>query len=124
MAEELHRYFRRLLNRVDGLHAIVVSDRDGVPVIKVAKETAPELVLRPGFLATFGMATDQGSKLGLSKNKNIICMYSTYQVVQCNKLPLVVSMVAEQDTNTGLLLNLEKDFDEVLQDLKTAIDIA
>ncbi|XP_070545527.1 ragulator complex protein LAMTOR3-A-like [Ptychodera flava] len=122
MAEELYRHFRRLLNKVDGLHAIVVTDRDGVPVIKVAKETAPELALRPGFLATFGMATDQGSKLGLSKNKNIICMYNTYQVVQFNKLPLVVSLIAESNTNTGVLLNIEEDFDEVLQDLKTAID--
>jgi hypothetical protein len=36
--------------------------------------------MRPSFLSTFGMATDQGGKLGLGKNKAIICMYSTYQV--------------------------------------------
>jgi hypothetical protein len=36
--------------------------------------------MRPSFLSTFGMATDQGSKLGLGKNKALICMYSTYQV--------------------------------------------
>ncbi|XP_077861963.1 ragulator complex protein LAMTOR3-B-like [Saccoglossus kowalevskii] len=61
MAEELHKYLRRLLNKVSGLHAIVIADRDGVPVIKVATDHAPDLALRPGFLATFGMATDQGS---------------------------------------------------------------
>ncbi|KAL6088584.1 hypothetical protein STEG23_001818 [Scotinomys teguina] len=64
---------------VEGLHAIVVSDRDGVPVIKVANDSAPEHALRPGFLSTFALATDQGSKLGLSKNKSIICYYNTYQ---------------------------------------------
>lgn len=46
----------------------------------VANDSAPEHALRPGFLSTFALATDQGSKLGLSKNKSIICYYNTYQV--------------------------------------------
>lgn len=46
----------------------------------VANDNAPEYALRPGFLSTFALATDQGSKLGLSKNKSIICYYNTYQV--------------------------------------------
>jgi hypothetical protein len=50
--------------------------------ILVANDNAPEHALRPGFLSTFALATDQGSKLGLSKNKSIICYYNTYQVVQ------------------------------------------
>jgi len=70
---------------VEGLHSILVTDRDGVPVISVANEKAPELATRASFLSTFGMATDQGSKLGLGKNKIIICMYSNYQV-KYNKL--------------------------------------
>lgn len=55
-----------------------------MPVISVADEKAPELAMRASFLSTFGMATDQGSKLGLGKNKTIICMYSSYQVKQKN----------------------------------------
>lgn len=46
----------------------------------VANESAPVAALRPGFLSTFALATDQGSKLGLSKNKSIICYYNDYQV--------------------------------------------
>ncbi|EOA95895.1 Mitogen-activated protein kinase kinase 1-interacting protein 1 [Anas platyrhynchos] len=49
-------------------------------VSAVANDNAPEHALRPGFLSTFALATDQGSKLGLSKNKSIICYYNTYQV--------------------------------------------
>ncbi|CAD7686352.1 unnamed protein product [Nyctereutes procyonoides] len=37
--------------------SVVVSDRDGH-------------ALRLGFLSTFDLATDQGSKLGLSKNQS------------------------------------------------------
>ena len=48
----------------------------------VANEKAPEIAMRASFLSTFGMATDQGSKLGLGKNKTIICMYSSYQVMK------------------------------------------
>uniref|UniRef100_A0A9L0RR04 Ragulator complex protein LAMTOR3 n=1 Tax=Equus caballus TaxID=9796 RepID=A0A9L0RR04_HORSE len=100
MADDLKRFLYKKLPSVEGLHAIVVSDRDGVPVIKVANDNAPEHALRPGFLSTFALATDQGSKLGLSKNKSIICYYNTYQVVQFNRLPLVVSFIASSNANT------------------------
>ncbi|KAM7168075.1 ragulator complex protein LAMTOR3 isoform 1-T2 [Macrochelys suwanniensis] len=101
MADDLKRFLYKKLPSVEGLHAILVSDRDGVPVIKVANDNAPEHALRPGFLSTFALATDQGSKLGLSKNKSIICYYNTYQVVQFNRLPLVVSFIASSNANTG-----------------------
>lgn len=71
-----------MLNKVEGLHSILITDRDGVPAVHVANDTAPELAMRASFLSTFGMATDQGSKLGLGKNNTIICMYSSYQVIQ------------------------------------------
>lgn len=64
---------------------IVVTDRDGTPVIRVTSDDAtPEvgLATRPTFLATFTMATDQASKLGLGKNQSIVCMYSNYQVIE------------------------------------------
>ncbi|XP_039108839.1 ragulator complex protein LAMTOR3-like [Hyaena hyaena] len=84
-----------------------MSDRDGVPVINMANVNAPEHALRSGFLPTFALATEQGSKLGLSKNKSIICYYNTYQVVQYNRLPLVVSFIASSNVNTGLIVSLE-----------------
>ncbi|MBZ3886476.1 Ragulator complex protein LAMTOR3 [Sciurus carolinensis] len=110
--------------RVEGLHAIVVSDRDGVPVIKVANDNAPEHALRPGFLSTFALATDQGSKLGLSKNKSIICYYNTYQVVQFNRLPLVVSFIASSNANTGLIVSLEKELAPLFEELIKVVEVS
>lgn len=55
--------------------------------VPVANDNAPEHALRPGFLSTFALATDQGSKLGLSKNKSIICYYNTYQVSDSSLRP-------------------------------------
>lgn len=61
----------------------MVTDRDGTPLIRVTSDdVTPEvgLATRPTFLATFTMATDQASKLGLGKNQSIVCQYSNYQV--------------------------------------------
>lgn len=65
--------------RVSGLHCVLITDRDGVPLVRV-KENVPDVGLKPIFLATFATATDQAGKLGLGKNQNIISVYSNYQV--------------------------------------------
>uniref|UniRef100_A0A7N5P146 Ragulator complex protein LAMTOR3 n=1 Tax=Ailuropoda melanoleuca TaxID=9646 RepID=A0A7N5P146_AILME len=122
--QDLKRFLYKKLPSVEGLHAIVVSDRDGVPVIKVANDSAPEHALRPGFLSTFALATDQGSKLGLSKNKSIICYYNTYQVVQFNRLPLVVSFIASSNANTGLIVSLEKELAPLFEELRQVVEVS
>ncbi|CAH1246684.1 ragulator complex protein LAMTOR3-A-like [Branchiostoma lanceolatum] len=124
MAEDLKRYIFRLMSKVDGLYGIAITDRDGVPVLKVSNENAPELALRPGFLVTFSMAADQGSKMGLGKNQRIVCMYSAYQVVHFNKAPLMVTLVANSTANTGMILSLEDELTDALQDLRQAVDVA
>lgn len=121
MTVELKKFLLGLLSEIEGLHSILVTDRDGVPVLSVADEEAPELALKPNFLSTFAMATDQGSKLGLGKNKTVICMYSNYQVIQMNKLPLVVSFIATHNCNTGHVLSLENKIDPILSSLKNAV---
>ncbi|CAJ1074198.1 unnamed protein product [Xyrichtys novacula] len=123
MADDLKKYLYKQLQSVEGLHAIVVTDRDGVPVIKVANENAPVHALRPGFLSTFALATDQGSKLGLSKNKSIICYYNTYQIVQFNRLPLVISFIASSSANTGLIMSLEKELAPLIEELRQVVEV-
>uniref|UniRef100_A0A674C5T7 Late endosomal/lysosomal adaptor, MAPK and MTOR activator 3 n=1 Tax=Salmo trutta TaxID=8032 RepID=A0A674C5T7_SALTR len=124
LLQDLKRYLYKLLPSVEGLHAIIVTDRDGVPVIKVAKDNAPEYALRPGFLSTFALATDQGSKLRLSKNKSIICYYNTYQIVQFNRLPLVISFIASSSANTGLIIRLEKELVPLIEELRQVVEVA
>ncbi|XP_032257007.1 ragulator complex protein LAMTOR3 [Phoca vitulina] len=93
-------------------------------VFPVANDNAPEHALRPGFLSTFALATDQGSKLGLSKNKSIICYYNTYQVVQFNRLPLVVSFIASSSANTGLIVSLEKELAPLFEELRQVVEVS
>lgn len=67
MADDLKRFLYKKLPSVEGLHAIVVSDRDGVPVIKVANDNAPEHALRPGFLSTLPWQQTKGANLDFQK---------------------------------------------------------
>ncbi|XP_076235091.1 late endosomal/lysosomal adaptor, MAPK and MTOR activator 3 [Calliopsis andreniformis] len=121
MTTELKKFLRGLLNSVEGLHSILITDRDGVPVVLVVEDEAPDMAMKASFLSTFAMATDQGSKLGLGKNKTIICMYSSYQVVQINKLPLIISFIASHNCNTGHILSLENKIEPILSNLKNAV---
>lgn len=80
--------FLLIEHRVSGLLCVIVTDRDGTPVISAKSDDAPVdigLATKPTFLATYTMAIDQASKLGLGKNKSIVCMYSNYQVLDCSQ---------------------------------------
>lgn len=61
---------------------IIVTDRDGTPLLSVKAESCHDIGLatKPSFISTYTMATDQASKLGLGKNQSAVCMYSNYQV--------------------------------------------
>lgn len=64
--------------RINGLKAIIISDRDGVPLLKLSKDNKfPELGTKQSFLATFAVSNEQSSKMLLGKNKSIICMYKS-----------------------------------------------
>uniref|UniRef100_A0A8D2JMH7 Ragulator complex protein LAMTOR3 n=1 Tax=Sciurus vulgaris TaxID=55149 RepID=A0A8D2JMH7_SCIVU len=115
-SDDLKRFLYKKLPSVEGLHAIIVSDRDGVPVIKVANDNSilDPNSLRPDFLSTFALATEQGSKLGLSKNKSIICYYNTYQVVQFQS----------SNDNTGLIVSLEKELAPLFEELIKVVKVS
>ncbi|XP_054267787.1 ragulator complex protein LAMTOR3-A [Macrosteles quadrilineatus] len=121
MVDDMKKFLNSLLTKVDGLYSVVVTDRDGVPILKASTDKAPESALRPNFLSTFGMATDQGSKLGLGKNNAVICLYTNYQVVQMNDLPLIVSFIASHDCNTGHILSQKQTLHQMLQSLKGSV---
>ncbi|KAL5019363.1 hypothetical protein ScPMuIL_005085 [Solemya velum] len=121
MTEDVKLFLHKVMKSIDGLHAIVITDREGIPLIKVSTENAPELALRHTFLGTYGSAADQASKLGLQKNKSIVCIYQQVQVVQINHAPLLVTMVAGSDANTGVLLDIEKELKSALKDLSEVV---
>ncbi|XP_034475023.1 ragulator complex protein LAMTOR3 homolog [Drosophila innubila] len=123
MSDDIKKYFNGLLHKVSGLYVIQITDRDGVPLLRVShsQDKNVDFALMPSFIPTFTTACDQASKLGLGRNKTIISMYSNYQVVQMNKLPLILTFVGAEDCNTGHILALEHQVDGYLEDIKLAV---
>ncbi|KAG5880174.1 hypothetical protein JTB14_001664 [Gonioctena quinquepunctata] len=121
MVEEARKFLQDILSKVDGLYCIMITDRDGVPLLKVGTEKTPEHATRPNFISTFGLAIDQGSKLGLGKTSTLICSYLQYQIIQINKLPLIISFITSDSCNTGHVLALEAELDPILSELSLVV---
>lgn len=160
MSDEVKRFFNGLLQkyfdsvstlhnidsdfyffRISGLKVIIISDRDGVPLLRLSKDNKlPELGTRQSFLATFSVANEQGSKMMLGRNKSIVAMYKStlvslsaylatffliscvFQVVQMNKSPLIVTFVGSENCNTGHILSLEDEIDKYLDELSAVVE--
>lgn len=123
MAEDLQRFLRTLLHSEEGLEAIIVSDRDGVQLVEAKNEGVSGSVLKPPFLGTFAIASEQASKLGLGKNKAIISYYTSHQVVQFCHNPLVVTFIAHSSANTGMIYLVEEGLRDAINDLKAAVSV-
>lgn len=120
--QELKKHLIQLISRIQGLQAIVFTDRDGVPLIKAAADGVPEHALKPGFLATVGMAMSQGNKLGLGKCNKMISAYGNYQVVSFNRHPVTITLVATSTANTGMILNLDEELSTISQTLRSVVE--
>ena len=108
---------------MEGLECIIISDRDGVQLVEAHVGGVPSAAMKPPFLGIFSIASEQASKLGLGKNRSIISYYTGHQVVQFNYYPLVVTFIAQTNSNTGLLYALEEDMRDAVNDLKGAITV-
>ncbi|KAF9198837.1 hypothetical protein BGZ49_000231 [Haplosporangium sp. Z 27] len=100
MAEELVVHFEKLLTRVDGLLSAVVTDRDGVVLLRANAPNVTPPFTESALGCTFALASDQASKLGLKKNKSIVSIYGSYQLVQFNHSSLITTFVANSNANT------------------------
>lgn len=119
--KEVKLYLRKLILSVKGLHAIVVSDRDGVPIVRMTDAQAPEKAIRPSFLSYFGHSSDQASKIGFGINRTIIAFFENVQIVQMNKHPVMVTFIADPDSITGEIIALEPDLQELLDEIKEVV---
>jgi len=121
MTETLEAHLRTIMGQADDLHAIVITDRDGVPVLKVSDNTLPSSATRPPFLSTLAMGAEQQAKLALGQAKSLICFYDSYQVVVLNKLPMLVSLIASEGANTGQLIGMDRLMGPLLEALLPAL---
>ena len=80
--EELKKHLQSYLTPESGLVGVVLSDREGVPLVRVTGEACPDAVTRTSFLSSFaGTSQEVGGKLGLGTNNTLVAVYGQYQVL-------------------------------------------
>jgi hypothetical protein len=136
--------FRR---SVPGLRAVFVCDRDGVTLLKCRRQeresvcvcmvhasltgwcfaatAANETVSDDEdvtLAAAFAISADQVAKVHLGRMRSLATFFSKQLVVHINVLPLVVALIAEPDSNAGVLMSLEQDFSKALATLRASVE--
>lgn len=123
MADDLQIHLKTLLQSEEGLEGIIVSDRDGVHLVEAKSDDISSGILKPPFLGTFAIASEQASKLGLGRNKTIISYYNSHQVIQFCHNPLVLTFIAKANANTGMIYLVEEGLRDAIGDLKAAVTV-
>lgn len=81
------------------------------------------MVLGPQQLSSYAMTLDQMKKIDqLGKSKYTICFYSNFQLVIIDQPPVLVTMIADADANSGSLIALKEDLSELINYAKTLVE--
>ena len=104
-----------------GVIGIVISDRDGVPVLKTAVEpTSSPLVdgcFRHQFLSVYSTLSNNSDKMCLGPTVSIMATFDDYQVVHCHFSPLILTIIASNDAMTGQLMTLSQTLKPLVNDM-------
>mmetsp|Transcript_96583 Transcript_96583/g.270368 ORF Transcript_96583/g.270368 Transcript_96583/m.270368 type:complete len:138 (+) Transcript_96583:74-487(+) len=104
-----------LCKQVDGLRSIVVTDRDGVVVLRAPETVIDDQTADQILTTIFALTTDQTSKIEeLGAANFILTTYDNCICLQSNAYPLVVRMIASAGSNAGALIDLLPQIEAVL----------
>lgn len=70
--------------------------------MKASSKEMPVQLLETSFTAAFLIANEQLGKVGLGKNRSIVCRFEEYEIVQFQYDPFVVTMIAWHGANIGI----------------------
>ena len=101
----VQNYLEDLLFRIPHLQLVLVTDRDGVQLLKAASDAFGDTAVESTFSSLFSTSSEQASKLGLGANAYIVSTYPAHVILQVNVAPLIVTAVGERALNLGLLIN-------------------
>ena len=120
--EDLRKHLSSYLATVPGLLVIVLSDREGVPMVRANLQECPEPVTKPAFLTSYtGSTQEQAGKMGLGSNTCLVAVYASHQVVHCIHMSVIVTLVAISEANTGHLTSLVDTMRPFLTDVSNAV---
>jgi len=124
---KLQDFFDSLLERIQGLQMITVSDRDGVPIListNSNNNSGRQLHADSAFASTYALAVEQASKLRHGDCQGITSFYKDKVIVHTSYSPLLVSYLGDNNLNVGLIHSLHRDVKCALEDVRGSLDIA
>ncbi|KAI8331239.1 mitogen-activated protein kinase [Chlamydoabsidia padenii] len=101
----------------EGLKAALLTDRDGVIILKCISDDAPAKITDPVIPTNFAVANNQASKLGLKHNEMIISMYELYQLIQLDQNPMIITIISDANANTGVFMHLARELKSMTEPL-------
>jgi len=122
---EVRQLITEVAANTPGVVGVVISDKDGVPVLKSAIEAnLLEGCFRHQFLSVFGTLSEHAHKMCLGQTSSIMATFDDYQVVHTYQEPLVLTIIASTDALTGQLMSLASSLKPLVSDIAKTIVIA
>jgi mitogen-activated protein kinase kinase 1 interacting protein 1 len=101
----LQSFLDGLRERVPTVAAVLVSDSDGVVLMKSVAQAYQENSVDATLAAVFAASTAQASKLQFGQNRAVVSWQKDRVVIHVNASPFFVSIICSKDTgDVGALL--------------------
>ncbi|KAM7533530.1 hypothetical protein Aperf_G00000122895 [Anoplocephala perfoliata] len=126
--KSISEHLRCYLSSVNGIVGIYVSDKDGVRIVGVSMEDAPEHAFMSFVVTTFMNSLEQFAKLGFGRVESMLSKYQEMTLFQSVYIhspatpPLYLTVVGTGTCDLGALITLEVPLRPLLSHLalKTA----
>eukprot|EP00038_Savillea_parva_P011684 m.199330 g.199330 ORF g.199330 m.199330 type:complete len:121 (+) comp20720_c0_seq1:41-403(+) len=106
---------RQVLERVPGLLAVVVTDKDGAVVAQAAVEGFSADSIPRYILAKAAEVLDTTTKLGAGNAVASLADYDNLKIAYAESHQLVIHLIGSKEANSGLMLEMH---DEVVYKLR------
>ncbi|KXN66342.1 Roadblock/LC7 domain-containing protein [Conidiobolus coronatus NRRL 28638] len=111
---ELNELLKELINRVDGLIGIVLTDRDGIVITSVSQdEHSTELIETLPLTSTYSLVSDQANKMGLGRSEILVSKFDNFQLVQFNYTEFFLNLISDEVNNIGILMDLKPELNSI-----------
>ncbi len=103
----LQGFLDGIRDRVPTVTAVLVSDSDGVVLLKSVAQAYQENSVDATLAAVYAASTAQASKLQFGKNRAVVSWQKDRVLMHVNAFPFFVSVICSKDTgDVGALLSL------------------
>eukprot|EP00388_Colpodella_angusta_P000160 GDKJ01000583.1.p1 GENE.GDKJ01000583.1~~GDKJ01000583.1.p1 ORF type:complete len:131 (+),score=23.08 GDKJ01000583.1:48-440(+) len=100
-------FIDNLCERVPGIQAILVTDREGVVMMRAPADFDEDQRAEQMLTTIFSICSEQTSKVSrLGETDHFLVCYKGIVYLQANHLPLVITIIATPQANLGYLIEL------------------